>query len=303
MRKYAYQIVDVFSRSPFGGNQLAVLTDATGLTPQGMQKIAREFNFAESTFVLPPDDPANTCRVRIFTPKAELPFAGHPTVGTACVLAMNAHPRVAAGRPLMLEEGVGPVSVRVEREAEAWRATFTFPGKLEEHPMALTGQDLAAVLSIDARDVRSCFFAGAGIRFCFVHLASRDTVDRATLERAAWTRYLAPAWSAQVHIFAGDLTNGGRIYARMFAPAFGIDEDPATGSAAAALVGAVAARPDFAGGPFTLEIEQGVAMGRPSLIEAAARKDQGALTAISVGGSTVPVAAGQIEVPAEYLSP
>lgn len=301
MKKYAFHIVDVFTQSAFGGNQLGVLTDAAGLSPEGMQKIAREFNFAETTFVLPPQDPGNACRVRIFTPKAELPFAGHPTVGTACVLAIGGLHGAAQGKALILEEGIGPVTVHVENDAGVWNATLTLPGMVEERPVALSSQELAAVLSLEPRDVGGSFFAGAGLEFCFVQLASRDAVDRARLDKAAWTRHLAAARSPHIHLFAGELAGGATLYARMFAPALGIDEDPATGSAAAALVGAVAARPDFADGEFRLLIEQGVAMGRPSVINAAAHKANGALTAIRVGGATAHVAAGQIDVPATYL--
>src|ERR1700740_213138 len=111
--KYAFQIIDVFSSTPFGGNQLAVLPDATGISTQGMQKIAREFNFGETTFVLPKKGPANTCRVRIFTPRAELDFAGHPTVGTACALVMKQRVQTADPIRLILEENIGPVIVDV----------------------------------------------------------------------------------------------------------------------------------------------------------------------------------------------
>jgi predicted PhzF superfamily epimerase YddE/YHI9 len=107
--KYPFHIVDVYSSTPFGGNQLAVLPDATGISTEGMQKIAREFNFGETTFVLPKNDPANTCRVRIFTPRVELDFAGHPSVGTACALVMKQHVRLSDPIRLILEENVGPV--------------------------------------------------------------------------------------------------------------------------------------------------------------------------------------------------
>src|SRR5207253_9563769 len=111
--KYPFHIVDVFSSTPFGGNQLAVLSDAAGISTEGMQKIAREFNFGETTFVLPKNDPANTCRVRIFTPRVELDFAGHPSVGTACALVMQQHVRPSEPMRLILEENVGPVTVEV----------------------------------------------------------------------------------------------------------------------------------------------------------------------------------------------
>src|SRR6478672_36749 len=113
LMKYTFHIVDVFSSPPFGGNQLAVLTDAAGISTEGMQKIAREFNFAETTFVLPRKDPANTCRVRIFTPRTELDFAGHPSVGTACALVMKQHVRLSDPIRLILEENVSPVTVDV----------------------------------------------------------------------------------------------------------------------------------------------------------------------------------------------
>src|SRR6476660_8215976 len=129
--KYALQIIDVFSSTPFGGNQLAVLPDAVGISTEGMQKIAREFNFAETTFVLPKNDPANTCRVRIFTPRAELDFAGHPTVGTACALVMKQHVPPGDPLPLILEENVGPVTVDVVRRNGGFHGTLTLSGEIE----------------------------------------------------------------------------------------------------------------------------------------------------------------------------
>src|SRR5436189_265332 len=197
--KYTFHIVDVFSSTPFGGNQLAVLPDAAGISTEGMQKIAREFNFGETTFVLPKNDPANTCRVRIFTPRAELDFAGHPTVGTA------------------------------------WAAT------------------------------------------------------------------LARAWGPHVFFFAGNLRDGGKLYARMWAPALGVEEDPATGSACAALVGAMASEPEFGGMAYRLSIQQGVSMGRRSEIEAEARKSGSVVTSVSVGGATTYIASGEIDVPPSAL--
>ena len=129
--KYPFHIVDVFSSTPFGCNQLAVLPEATGISPEGMQKIAREFNFSETTFVLPRHDPANTCRVRIFTPRAELDFAGHPTVGTACALVMKRHVRLGDPMRLILEENVGPVTVDVAQRNGGFHGTLTLSGKID----------------------------------------------------------------------------------------------------------------------------------------------------------------------------
>jgi len=299
--KYRFHIVDVFSSTPFGGNQLAVLPDAVGISTEGMQKIAREFNFGETTFILPKNDPANTCRVRIFTPRVELDFAGHPSVGTACALVMKQ--RVRPGDPirLILEENVGPVIVDVAQRNGGLHGTLTLSGKIEAPTGAPSPTDLAAVLSIEPAEVSQVFFAGAGVPFCFAQLRSNEVVDRATMNRAAWAATLSRAWSPHLFFFAGDLRDGGKLYARMWAPALGIEEDSATGAACAGLVGAMASKPDFGGMVYRLSIQQGVLMGRRSEIEAEARKSQNVVTSVSVGGATAYIASGEIEVPPSAL--
>jgi trans-2,3-dihydro-3-hydroxyanthranilate isomerase len=299
--KYQFHIVDVFSSTPFGGNQLAVLPDAAGISTEGMQKIAREFNFGETTFVLPKSDPANTCRVRIFSPRAELDFAGHPTVGTACALVMNQKERLDDSTRLILEENVGPVTVDVTRRNGVFRGTLTLSRKIDAPTGAPSPAELAAVLSIEPAAVSRVFFAGVGLPFCFAQLKSNEVVDRAAINRTAWAATLAGAWSPNVFFFAGNLHDGGKLYARMCAPALGVEEDPATGSACAALVGAMASKPDFGGTAYRLSIQQGVSMGRRSEIEAEARKDGGVVTSVSVGGATAYVASGEIDVPPSAL--
>ena len=298
--KYTFHLVDVFSSTPFGGNQLAVLPDATGISIEGMQKIAREFNFPESTFVLPKNDP-NTYRVRIFTPRAELDFAGHPTIGTACALMMKQHVQTADPIRLILEENIGPVMVDVAQRNGGYHGTLTLSGKIDTAAGAPAPADLAAVLSIEPAEVSQSFFAGVGLPFCFAQLKSNEAVDRAAVNRAAWTATLSRAWSPNLFFFAGDLRDGGNLYARMCAPALGIEEDPATGSACAALVGAMASKHDFGGMAYRLSIQQGVSMGRRSEIEAVARKSEGVVTSVSVGGATAYVASGEIEVPLSAL--
>jgi trans-2,3-dihydro-3-hydroxyanthranilate isomerase len=300
--KYEFHIVDVFSSTPFGGNQLAVLPDAAGISTEGMQQIAREFNFGETTFVLPKSDPANTCRVRIFTPRAELDFAGHPTVGTACALVMKRNERLGDPIRLVLEENVGPVTVDVARRNGGFHGTLTLSRKIDAPAGAPSPAELAAVLSIEPAAVSQVFFAGVGVPFCFTQLKSSELVDRAAIDRTAWSATLAGAWSPNVFFFAGDLRNGGKLYARMCAPALGVEEDPATGSACAALVGAMASKPDFGGTAYRLSIQQGVSMGRRSEIEAEARKSGSVVTSVSVGGATAYVASGEIEVPPSALA-
>ena len=299
--KYPFHIVDVFSSTPFGGNQLAILTDATGISGAGMQKIAREFNFGETTFVLPKDDAANTYRVRIFTPRAELHFAGHPTVGTACALVMKQHAQLRDPIRLVLEENIGPVIVDVAERQGVFHGALTLSAQIETPPDPPSPADLAGVLSIDPAAVSQVFFAGVGLPFCFAQLSSSEVVDRAAINRAAWAATLARAWSPHVFFFAGNLHDGGTLYARMCAPALGIEEDPATGSACAALVGAMASKPDFGGTSYRLSIQQGVSMGRQSQIEAEARKSGSAVTSVSVGGATTYIAGGEFEVPPSAL--
>jgi trans-2,3-dihydro-3-hydroxyanthranilate isomerase len=299
--KYPFHIVDVFSSTPFGGNQLAVLPSAAGISTEGMQKIAREFNFGETTFVLPKNDPANTCRVRIFTPRAELDFAGHPTVGTACALVMQQRERLGNPIRLILEENVGPVTVDVDQRRGEFHGTLTLSAKIEAPTCAPSPTDLAAVLSIEPAEVRQVFFASVGVPFCFAQLSSNEVVDRAAINRAAWAATLSRAWSPHVFFFAGNLKDGGKLYARMCAPALGVEEDPATGSACAALVGAMASKPDFDGMVYRLSIQQGVSMGRRSEIEAEARMSGSVVTSVSVGGATAYIASGEIDVPPSAL--
>jgi len=299
--KYPFHLVDVFSSTPFGGNQLAILPDATGISAEGMQKIAREFNFPESTFVLPKNDPANSYRVRIFTPRAELNFAGHPTIGTACALVMKQHAQTVDPIRLILEENIGPVMVDVAQRNGGYHGTLTLSGKIDAPTGAPAPADLGAVLSIEPAEVSQSFFAGVGLPFCFAQLKSNEAVDRAVINRAAWTATLSRAWSPNLFFFAGDLRDGGSLYARMCAPALGVEEDPATGSACAALVGAMASKHDFGGTAYRLSIQQGVSMGRRSEIEAEARKSGGVVTSVSVGGATAYVASGEIEVPPSAL--
>ena len=198
---------------------------------------------------------------------------------------------------LILEENVGPVTVDVAQRNGGFNGTLTLSGKFEAPTGAPSPTELAAVLSVEPAEVSQVFFAGVGVPFCFAQLSSNETVDRATINRAAWAATLARAWSPHVFFFAGNPRDGGNLYARMWAPALGVEEDPATGSACAALVGAMASKPEFAGMAYRLSIQQGVSMGRRSDMEAQAYKRDDVVTAVSVGGATTFIASGEIEVP------
>jgi trans-2,3-dihydro-3-hydroxyanthranilate isomerase len=287
-----FLIFDVFTPTRFGGNQLAVLPEAEGLDAATMQAITREFNFAETVFILPPADPASVARVRIFTPGAEVPFAGHPTVGTAA--ALTALGRMPAGIPCRLEEGIGPVVIEAQPDGSAIRSQFTIVPKLESRGDAPACADVARVLSLAPERVLEVTFASVGLPFCLVRLEDEAAVDAATIDRAAWERHFAGRWSAELYCHAGGTTSGSEIHARMFAPAFGIIEDAATGSAAAALATQMAARHPDANLALSWRIHQGVIMGRPSLIEVSARKADSEVIAVTVGGHSVLVAEGEL---------
>jgi trans-2,3-dihydro-3-hydroxyanthranilate isomerase len=291
---HRFIIADVFTEQPFSGNQLAVFPDAQGLSQRAMQAIAREFNFAETTFVLPASDARHACRVRIFTPKTELPFAGHPTVGTAAVLAQLG--KVDVSSTVILEEGIGPVPVEIARRGAHIHAQFTIEKPVEAPALRAERSAVASAISLPEADVRETWFAGSGVPFCFARLADNAAVDRAQLDRAAWTRHFRNAWSPHLYFFAGDR----ELYVRMFAPALGIEEDPATGSGAVALAGVLAARLPETDGVFTWRIDQGVALGRPSKLEALAEKNAGRVVRVKVGGSTIISAEGTMSVPAGY---
>ena len=299
---YKYYIVDVFSPTPFGGNQLAVLPEAHGLSSAGMQRIAREFNFAETTFVLPSSNPQCSCKVRIFTPKAEVAFAGHPTVGTACALVRGGHQGSDTNCTLILEEGIGPVSLQVACTADICTGMLTLPGAIEQPAERPNPAALAAALSVSRAEVLGGFYASVGLPFCFAHLASRAAVDSAVIDKSVWAKHFAQAFSPNLFFFAGALRPGSELYARMCAPALGIEEDPATGSACAALVGVWASDPACEGEHVTLDILQGVAMGRRSEIRAVAERRQGKVISVGVGGATAYVATGTIDVPAAFLT-
>jgi len=296
--RYDFMIVDVFTDKAFGGNQLAVLTDARGIIPDAMQTIAREFNFPETTFVMPPTDPANTRHVRIFTPGGELPFAGHPTIGTACALVMAGHSK---GGDVVLEEGVGPVPVTVRNDNGAYSARLRLNRAPDTSDIVPTAKDAALIVSLEPEDILHVFCAGMGPKFTFVQVGSREMVDRSQLDHRHWHQLLADRWGPNLFVFAGELCDGAEVYGRMYAPALGISEDPATGSAAAAIVGAAATARGNQEGEFGLTIVQGVAMGRPSLLSASARLYNGTVASMEVGGSCVLVAEGQIEVPNHLL--
>lgn len=303
MPRYRYITADVFTDTPFGGNQLAVFPDARGIPEHRLQDVTREFNYAETTFVFPPNDPAHTRRVRIFTPGAEVPFAGHPTVGTAHVLAATGEiPLTGDETRIVLEEGVGPVPVLIR--AEDGRPVFAqlSVAKLPElGPPPPTRAALAKVLSLRDEDLLDGAWMpqswSVGLPFLFVRLRDGDAVSRARVRLDDWESTLAGQWAQDVFVFAhGGEREGTDFHARSFVPGFSVPEDPATGSANAALAGYLAARDERRDGTLRWTVEQGFAMGRPSMLRVEADVAGGAVTAVRVGGATVLVCEGTMEI-------
>jgi trans-2,3-dihydro-3-hydroxyanthranilate isomerase len=299
--RYRYVTCDVFTSRRFGGNQLAVLPDARGLSDAQMLAVTREFGYSESVFVLPPET-GGTRRVRIFTPGGEVPFAGHPTVGCAVVLAHAGLVTLAGRRGrVVLEEGVGHVPVSLRLGPEGAFAQFTAARLPESGPTPPPREALAAMLSLDPADLLDGEWAPEGVTcglpFLLVPLRDRDAVRRSRMRTEHWERTLAGWWSEMVLVFSRDPEHGGAgARARMYAPGIDVPEDPATGSAAAALAGYLAARDPRADGTLAWTVEQGYEMGRPSQIEIEADRTGGRVTAVRVGGNAVIVAEGEIEV-------
>lgn len=300
--RYRYYTCDVFSDRRFGGNPLAVLPGATGLSPEQMQGIAREFNYSETTFVLPPDDPAHTRKVRIFTPAAEIPFAGHPNVGTAFVLAaIGAIPAGAETREAVFEEGAGPVAMVIRFAAgRPVFAELTAPQPLELGDPAPVAE-VAASVGLDAAtivtDRHPPRVASVGLPFLFVELRDRPALVEARVRHDEHAALMRACGGNGIHLYTRDTGEPGiDLRARMYAPLHGVAEDPATGSANVALAGLLAASAPEADEDFTWRIAQGIEMGRPSVLAAAASKRGGRIEALRIGGRSVLVCEGWIEV-------
>ena len=302
MPTYEFVTVDVFTDTRFGGNPLAVFPAADGLSDADMQALAAEFNLSETTFVLPPDDPRHSARVRIFGPRSELPFAGHPNVGTGFVLArrMNNPPE-----HFTFEELAGLVRVHVLRAPDG-----TVDGARISAPRSLTlgsavpTETVAACAGLDPEDIatgaHTPLIASVGMPFVIAEVTDLDALGRATPDPAAF-RAAQPAFAQEaarfpLYLYVRVDGSALRLRTRMFAPLGGIMEDPATGSASATLAALLTAQAPGDDVALTFEIEQGVELHRPSRIVAAARKTGEGPVSATVSGTCVPMLAGTVTV-------
>ena len=293
--KYRYYICDVFTDTRFGGNQLAVLSQAEGLSTRRMQQIAREFNFSETTFVFPARA-GRTRHVRIFTPAREIPFAGHPNVGTAFVLAsVGEFGAIKSSLTVVFEEEAGLVSVAInESEGKIASCELTAPQSLslgKTLPVDL----VAAAVSIDAKQIvtktHGPQVTSVGLPFVMVELRDRSVLERGRISMSGFEALAAQGVMPDVFLYTR-ANDGFDIRARMFAPLSGVPEDPATGSANCALAGLLAHYCPQPNGSFSWRIAQGVEMGRPSTLIAGAKKVDGLVQTTRIGGASVLVSDG-----------
>ncbi|NKX44318.1 PhzF family phenazine biosynthesis protein [Roseicyclus persicicus] len=285
-----FHIYDVFTTTPFTGNPLAIVEGAGGLTTAQMQTLARQFNLSETIFVQPPDDPAHTAKVRIFFPTAEIPFAGHPTIGCALHLAGD------TASEITLEEVAGLVPVTITRDGGATLAEFTAPRLPVRHAPVPPHALIAAALDLTPARIgpHDPGVWQGGPAFLYVPVTDLDTLAAARPIEPVWSELMAAARVDSAYLYTA--TPEG-IRSRMFSPTAGIPEDPATGSATAILAGQLLANGALPGGTTTLRLRQGVEMGRPSDLRLTVDVDAGAIAAIRVAGSAVKIAEGTIRIP------
>lgn len=303
--KLKFHTLDVFTTRKFSGNPLAVVLGADHLSTEQMQTITKEFNLSETTFVMKPENPANTAKVRIFFPGGEMPFAGHPTLGTAVLLAeLNSKPGCTISTEIRLELKAGLTSVKVTRIAEQCSGIFTAPiiPFIVDVPLPSVSAT-AKALNLELEDIG---FGGhaitsleGGPRFFYVPVKTRAALEKSQVREPYWSDLIKPLGSgvdaAYVYTRGGDGPNVS-FRARMYSPTGGIPEDPATGSATALLAAQLLKAENLKDGTHSWHLEQGYEMGRPSDLRLEADVKSAKLIAVRVGGSAVRMMSGEIDL-------
>ncbi len=299
-----FHTLDVFTDRRFGGNPLGVVHGADDLTPQEMQSVARELNLSETVFVMGPVNPAHSAKIRIFTPEREVPFAGHPTLGTAVLLAELRAPFLNGERDaiIALEQPIGLVRVGVRlRSGEAPFAEFDAP-RLPVKAGTLASRDqLAEALGLLPREIgfenHTAMRFSAGNTFAYVPVTGLEAIERAGINNAMWRVVFPDREVDGVYLYTRQCVHkASNFHARMFAPQLGVPEDPATGSAAVGFAGVVNEFDDLPGGSHKRVIEQGYEMNRPSRIVLTLIVEGDCLDTIRIGGNAVRMAEGTIAV-------
>ena len=293
-----YRILDVFTDTPYGGNPLALVMEADGLSGAQMQLIAREFALSETVFILPARHRGETHRLRIFTPTQELPFAGHPTIGAALALAEEGW----TDTEFVFEQSVGPVRVALRQRKHLQTAWLRAPHPLETGPAAPPTDALATVVSLHPRDILAADWGpgmvSAGVPYLVIPVRDVDTLGRAELDLQRWREIVKDLWAPNVYLVAPVDGPGQTHYrARMFGPAIGIAEDSATGSAATAFPAWLVPRLGLTDGVLTVTVSQGFEMNRPSRLMIEVELSGGVIMTVRVGGTAVSIAEGTLQVP------
>lgn len=301
-----YSVYDVFTENKLAGNPLAVIFDGDDLSDEAMQSIAREMNLSETVFVCRSTNPAHSASLRIFTPGRELPFAGHPTVGTAIALAERDHAGQGGSLDLVcvLEERVGPVRCAVRlRQQQASFAEFDLPRKSQQINLALDKLGIANALGLQPGELgfenHTPSLWSAGVPFLLIPVRDIGTAGRVEFDPQLWEKtvpFVDGALASAYLYCRGAINHTAKFHARMFASGMGIVEDPATGSAVAALSGAIHHFDRLPDGHHPLIVEQGVEMGRPSLIHLHIDVSGGEIANARIGGQAVRIASGTMEL-------
>ncbi|PHP67528.1 phenazine biosynthesis protein PhzF [Zhengella mangrovi] len=302
MTSRPYAIYDVFTSEALAGNPLAVVFDSEGLDTSRMQAIAREFNLSETVFLFPPEGKMHNAALRIFMPTGELPFAGHPTVGAAVALAQQDGRLDHGPALLVLEEKVGAVRTAVKRDGTGTFAEFDLPRLPERQPCPVTKADAAAALGLDPQEIgfenHMVSAWSAGVPYVCIPVRNLGVAQRARLNDTVWLAALGnpePLDAPNPYVYCRDTVNhDSHFHVRMFAGPHGIPEDPATGSAAAAFIGAIVHFDEPSIGRHRMILEQGIEMGRPSFIHLEIEVEHATLLAGRIGGYAVKVAEGTL---------
>jgi len=302
MASLSYVVVDVFTDSVFSGSPLAVVMDGddaktSQLSESDMQKIAREFNLSETVFVVPAVNKKHDCGFKIFSPERQLPFAGHPTVGGVFVLAGQSE---AENEEFIVEELVGPVPVKVTWEnGKPFTATLTSAQKPEIDDSPISRRIAAALLNLDEEQILGdAWIVSCGLKVTLVEVRDIEALAAAKFNYSYWTKKGREDNLGKLYLYTGESSPGSAVRSRCFAPAIGITEDPATGSAAVALAGLLGFR-QSSDGLYNWKVHQGIEMSRPSVLDVSARVEGGEVSETKVGGRVVAVGSGSISIPAK----
>nr|WP_321456362.1 PhzF family phenazine biosynthesis protein [uncultured Cohaesibacter sp.] len=303
---HRYFILDVFTKDVFAGNPLAVVLESDDLSDEQMQKIAREFNFSETVFVCSPENKAHNASLRIFTPAYELPFAGHPTVGTAVLLGLLRFPDVQSDQNcvMLIEEKVGRIRAKVKLSSDGkGKAVFEAPQLSKSLGSVKLGSkdEIAAALGLHIKDIgfenHVPTAYSAGVPFAMVPIRNLEAMKRAHPVMPSWSTAFGAHEHNDAFLYTRETTcHNSDFHARMFAPGMGIVEDPATGSAAAAFAGVICQFDKPGQGNHRYSIEQGFEMDRPSIIELGLEVVEGRLSSETIGGHVVLVSEGKLYI-------